>query len=214
MQEFSQIPGVDCNGTFTSVCRLQTICMMRVIAGELDYEVHILDVQTAFLNADVEGNVFVKMAPRYETNDKAEVSLIMTLKKSLYCLRQSPKNWFGTMDVELTVIGFRPLKSGPCVYIYGHESSFVILTLYVDDIMFLSARTTLLDKLKKQLMDRLEMSDTGDVSRTLDMNVTRDREKRGDHHQPERLPRRMWYNATVWKVATPRTPLEYGRNCS
>ena len=65
MQGVSQIPSVDCGGTFTPVCRLQRIRMMLGIAVELDYEVHMLDVQTAFLNADVEEDVFVKMAPSY-----------------------------------------------------------------------------------------------------------------------------------------------------
>ena len=61
------------------------------------------------------------------------------------------------------------------MYIYEDETGFVILTLYEDDIMFLSGET-LLNKLNQQLMDRFEMSDTGDVSRILNMDVTRDRE--------------------------------------
>ena len=177
VQGFSQIPGVDCGGTFAPVCRLQSIRMMLAIAVELDYEVHMLDVQTAYLNPDVEEDVFVKMVPGYDTNDKAGVSLAMKLKKSLYGLRQSPKNWFSTMDVELAVIGFRPLKSDPCVYVYKDETGFVALTLYVDDILFFGASKPLLNKLKKKLMNRFETSDMGDVSRILGMNVTRDREK-------------------------------------
>ena len=41
-----------------------------------------LVVQTAFLNTDVEEDVFVKMAPGYTTNHEAEVPLVMKLKKS------------------------------------------------------------------------------------------------------------------------------------
>ena len=177
VQVLSQIPGVDCGGTFAPVCRLQSIRMMLAIAVELDYEVHMLDVQTAFLNADVEEDVFIKMAPSYETNDEAGVPLGMKSKKRLYGLRRCLKNWFSTMDIELAVIGFRPLKSDPCVYVYEDETGFVVLTLYVDDIMFLSASKPLLNKLKKKLINGFKMSDTGDVSRILGMNVTRDREK-------------------------------------
>ena len=57
--------------------------MMLAIAAELDYEVHMLDVQTAFLNTNVEEDSFVKMAPDYETNDKAGVPLGMKLNKKL-----------------------------------------------------------------------------------------------------------------------------------
>ena len=60
VQEFWPIPAVDCGGTFAPMCRL-------AIAAELDYEVHMLDVQTAFLNANVEEDVFVKVARGYES---------------------------------------------------------------------------------------------------------------------------------------------------
>ena len=93
------------------------------------------------------------MVPGYETSDEAGVPLVMKLKKSLYGLRQSSKNWFGTMDVELAVIGFHPLKSDPRIYIHENETGFVTLTLYVDDdILFLSSSKSLLNKLKKQLI--------------------------------------------------------------
>ena len=49
---WSQVPGVDCGGTFVLVCRLQSIRMVLAIAAELDYEVYIPDVQTIFLNAN------------------------------------------------------------------------------------------------------------------------------------------------------------------
>ena len=88
----SQIPGVDCGGTFDPVCRLESIRMMLAFAVELDYNVHMLDVQTAFLNAGVEEGVLIKMASGYETNDEAGVHLVVELKKSLYGFWQSPKN--------------------------------------------------------------------------------------------------------------------------
>ena len=137
-------------------------------------------MQTVFRNADVEEDLFANKAPSNEANDKAGVSLVMKLKKNVYGLRQSPKNWFGTMDLELAVIGFLPLKSDPCVYIYDDKTGVVTLTLYVDDILSLSANKTLLNKLNKimkQLMDRFEVFDMGDVSTILGMTVTRDGEK-------------------------------------
>ena len=75
----SQVPGIDCNGTFSPVCRLQSIRMMLVIAAELDYEVLMLDVQMAFLNADVEEDVFVKMTPGCEIAGTSGVPLVMNL---------------------------------------------------------------------------------------------------------------------------------------
>ena len=103
VQGVLKIPGVDCGGPFAPLCRLQSIRLMLAIVAKLDQGVHMLDAQTEFLNVNVKVDVFVKMAPGYETNDKAGVPLVMKLKKSLYDLQQSPKDWLGTMDVELAV---------------------------------------------------------------------------------------------------------------
>ena len=81
------------------------------------------------------------------------------------------------MDHHLGKIGFRSLKSDPCVYVYEGENSSAILTLYLDDVLLLGANKQLLDKVKKKLMDRFEMTDTGDVSRVLSLNVARDCEE-------------------------------------
>ena len=132
-----------------------------------------LDVQTAFLNADVEGEFVVKMAPGYERSNESVVPFVINLKKSLYGLQQSPNNLFSTMDHNLGKIGFCSLKSDPCVYVYEDENGAAMLTLYVDDVLLLGANNQLLDKLKKQLMNRFEMTDMGNVSRVLGMNVTR-----------------------------------------
>ena len=81
------------------------------------------------------------------------------------------------MDQCLGNTGFRPIKSDPSVYIYKNEVGFVVLTLYVDELLLLNANKLLLDKLKKQLMDRFEITYMGDGSSVVGVNVTRDREK-------------------------------------
>ena len=84
---------------------------MLVMTAEGVYEVHMLNFKMTFLHTDVEEDMFVKMVPVYETNDKAEGPFVLKLNRSLYNIQQRPKNWFGTIDVKLAVIGFRPLKS-------------------------------------------------------------------------------------------------------
>ena len=71
------------------------------------------------------------------------------------------------------VIGFRPTKSDPCVYTHGSGVTLVILTLYIDDILITGKDATLVEQ-KKELKERFEMTDMGEVSRILGMEVTRD----------------------------------------
>ena len=107
-------PSLPCAGS-------RAFAMVPAILAELDYEVHMLNAQTEFLNADVEEDVLVKMAPTYETKDEDIVHLVVKPQEELV---RSPAEL-----AELAVIGFRPLKSDPCVYIYKDEIGFVILTL-------------------------------------------------------------------------------------
>ena len=114
--------------------------MMPAIAAELDYEVFMVDVHMAFLNADVEEDAFAKTTPGYEIVGNSGVPPVMKLMKSVYGLRQGPRNWFGTMEHHFpNKIGFRPLKSDPCVYAFEDDTGFVILTLYVDGVLLQGA---------------------------------------------------------------------------
>ena len=71
-----------------------------------------------------------------------------------------------------------PLESGQCIYVFEDDTGFVIFTLYMDDVLLLGANKHLLTTLKKQIIDRHGMTDMGDMSRVLGMNVTRNRTKR------------------------------------
>lgn len=174
-QGWNQVHGLDCGNTFAPVCRLQSVRMVLAIAVEMDWEVIQLDVKTAFLYADIEEEVFVAQPPGYETKDKDGGPLVMRLEKSLYGLAQSPGNWFHTIDPVLKIIGFVPLKSDTCVYIYKHNGVTIILTLYVDDLLVIGGNIEVIEKIKTQLMDRFKMTDMGDVSRVLGLQVTRNR---------------------------------------
>ena len=75
------------------------------------------------LYADILENVFVEQPPGFEAKDKHGGDLVMQLQKSLYGLARSPGNWFHTIDPVLVEIGFVPLKSDTCVYLYDHDGS-------------------------------------------------------------------------------------------
>jgi len=152
--------------------------MVLAIAAEMDWEVRQLDVKTAFLYADIEEEVFVAEPPGFETNDNEKGLLVMKLGKSLYGLAQSPGNWFHTIDPVLISIGFVPLKSDTCIYIYNHDGVIIILTLYVDDLLVIGGDIQLIEKIRSKLMEKFKMTDMGDVSLVLGMQITRDREKK------------------------------------
>ena len=150
--------------------------MMLTIAAELDYQVYMMGVQTTFLNDDVEEDVSVKMLPGYERSNKTGVRLVMNRKVSTDFDNASRTGLVRRISA-FGRIEFCPLKYDQCVYIYEDEVTFMFLTLYVDDLLMFIANKRLLNPRKMQLMDRVETTDMGGVSRALGMNVVRDREK-------------------------------------
>ena len=134
-----------------------------------------MDVVVAFLQSLIDKNVFVEPGPGHDPRDsKTGEVMVYKLQRSLYGLAQSPVLWYDTIDEVLVVIGFRPTQSDPCVYTHGSGVTLVILALYVDDILTTVKDPTLVEQKKKKLKERFEMTDMGEVSCILGMEVTRD----------------------------------------
>lgn len=74
------------------VCRLQIILMALAIAAEYNLEFTQLDYSTAFLNADVIEEGYVKMTPVYEEFDANGIPVVLNLLKNLYGLRKRVEN--------------------------------------------------------------------------------------------------------------------------
>ena len=83
---FTQLAGIDFTETYSPVARLTSIRMILSLAVLLSLEVHQMDVEAAFRNADIEEEIYVSMAPGYETPGR-----VWRLLKAFYGLKQSPR---------------------------------------------------------------------------------------------------------------------------
>ena len=86
-QGFSQERGVDYDEVFSPVVKHTTIRVILAIATEPDLSVHQLDVKTAFLNEDLEEEIFMKQPEGFV--DEAHPEWVCRLLRSLYGLKQS-----------------------------------------------------------------------------------------------------------------------------
>ena len=72
----------------------------------------------------------MKTPPGYESPETTTGRPnVMDFKKSLYGLRQSPRNWFNTIDDSLRDVGFIATASDPCVYMFGSDDNLRVLTM-------------------------------------------------------------------------------------
>lgn len=100
VQGFSQRPGIDYGQSFAPVCRIGSQRVVLGIACEHDWLIYQLDVQVAFLQSKIDGEVYVKTAPGRDAYDNDGTRMVMKLKKSLYGLSQSLALWYGTIDIS------------------------------------------------------------------------------------------------------------------
>lgn len=75
------------------------------------------------------------MAPGCTEFDENRVTMVMSFLKSFFDVRQTPSNLWRMIDEHLMGIGFKILKSDPCVYIYSESFVVVIWTLHVDNVV-------------------------------------------------------------------------------
>jgi hypothetical protein len=136
-----------------------------------------LDVKTSFLHGDLEEEIYMQQPQGYEV--KGKENLVCRLKKRLYGLKQAPRQWYMKFDRFMTEQGYSRCHFDHCVYFKRLENgSFIVLLLYVDDMLVSGSNMQDINVLKKKLANSFVMKDLGVVKKILGMRITRDRKNR------------------------------------
>ena len=176
-QGFSQKEGVDYNETFASVAKFCSIRALLALGAYQDLEIHQMDVNTAFLNGDLDEEIYMRQPDGFVVPGKEQ--LVCKLNKSLYGLKQAARAWYTKIDRVLLELGFSRLEADHCVYQFHDGDNVVIyIALYVDDLLILSNSMRRLDQFKNQLSQIFQMKDLGEAHYVLGFQIHRDRQAR------------------------------------
>ncbi len=96
------------------VC-LTSIRSLVAFTVEKGMVVHQMDVVTAFLNGQLEEEIYMEQPHGYVQPGKEH--LVCKLQRSLYGLNQSPRCWNTALRDSLKQIGFSQSKVDPCAFI-------------------------------------------------------------------------------------------------
>jgi hypothetical protein len=94
--------------------------------------------------------------------------------KSLYGLKQVPKQWHEKFDMTLTSAGFAIIEADRCVYYRHGGSESVILCLYVDDILIFGTNIDAINEVKSFLSKSFDMKDLGETNVILNIKLIKD----------------------------------------
>ncbi|CAJ2666383.1 unnamed protein product [Trifolium pratense] len=156
---YAQIFGVDYSDTFAPVSRLDTIRLVLAIAAQKGWKVFQLDVKSAFLNGDLQEEIYVEQPEGFAVQGGEDK--VYLLKKALYGLKQAPRAWYSKINDHLLSIGFEKSLSESTLYVKHKGKNSLIISLYVDDLLVTGDDTRLVEEFKQEMMQAFEMTDLG-----------------------------------------------------
>lgn len=175
---FTQIPGIDFDETFSPVARFESLRLLLALAALEDWEIHQLDVKSAFLNGVLEEEIYMEQPQGFITAGKE--TKVCRLLKAIYGLKQASRAWNLQFHGVLTELGFTRTYSDAGIYVYHSKSPSgpLYIILYVDDITIMGASLDAINKLKEDIARRYEITDLGEIESYLGMRITRDRSRK------------------------------------
>lgn len=170
-----QIPGVDVDEVFAPTSSFGARRVLLAKAAQEDLEVHQVDIKTAFLNGDLEEEVYVTQPPGFENGGPQ----VCRLRKALYGLKQAPRAWYKTLDGILEKHGFRSCMSDAGIYVSTDTNMDpMYLVVFVDDMLIMCKCLERVVGFKEALGKEFAIHDLGEVKDFLGCQIVRDREKR------------------------------------
>ncbi len=172
-----QTPGKDYAETFSPVASDTTIRMVLCVANYKGWDIEQIDVETAFLNADLKEEVYIKVPKGYKLLGKGQIKdKVLKLNKALYGLVQAPRAWITEVSKVLSELGFIKSWVDPCLLIMKKNTKVNVTVIYVDDCIITGEP----DKVKAtiiQLEKHYRIKRLGKAKKYLGYYITRDKEK-------------------------------------
>ncbi|GJZ31238.1 putative ribonuclease H-like domain-containing protein [Tanacetum coccineum] len=148
-QGYTQEEGIDYKEVFAPVARIEAIRLFLAYASYMGFTVYQMDVKSAFL---------------YGTIDEEVV-------KAMYGLHQAPRAWYGTLSKYLLDNGFQRGTIDHTLFIRKQKGEFLLVQVYVDDIIFGSSNPKLCREFETLTHDKFKMSAMGELNLFLGLQV-------------------------------------------
>ena len=166
---YCQEEGIDFDETFAPVARLEAIRIFLAYAAHANFKVYQMDVKSAFLNGELEEEVYVSQPPGFEDPEFPE--FVYYLLKALYGLKQAPRAWYDTLSQFLLENHFTRGTVDKTLFHRIVNGSMLLVQIYVDDIIFGSTDEKLCKRFAKLMQSKYEMSMMGELNYFLGLQV-------------------------------------------
>jgi hypothetical protein len=172
---FTQREVIDYTETFSAISCKNSLIIIMTLVTHYNLELHQMNIKTTFLNGDLLENVYMAQPKGFTMKGKEHMRCHM--RKSIYRLKQAPRQWYLKFDKTIRSFGFKENEEDNCIYVKFRSRKFIFLILYVDDILLASNDVSMLSETKRFLSSNFDMKDFGEASFVLGIKIHRDRRK-------------------------------------
>ena len=166
---YSQEHGIDYTEVYAPVARMDTIRTILAIAAHRSWEVHQLDVKSAFLHGVLSEEVYVQQPKGYEV--LGEEDKVYKLHKALYGLKQAPRAWFSRIEEYFVKNGFEKSQNEETLFLKTENGDTLIVSIYVDDLIYTGSSLKMMDEFKKSMQREFDMTELGKMRYFLGFEV-------------------------------------------
>ena len=174
-QGYSQTHGIDYNDTFSPVIRFETLRSIIAYSLKHDLKLQSMDVSSAFLNGNLEEQLYMCQPEGYFDNSKS--NYVCKLDKAIYGLKQASKAWNDSFSNFLISLGFTQSDHDSCFFVKNSGNQTCYIALYVDDLLIACNSDDLLNHVKSKLCEKYKMKDLGNVNQFLGIKIVRSNDK-------------------------------------
>lgn len=168
---YNQKEGLDYQETFSPVVKMVTVRVVISLAAAQGWSIHQMDVYNAFLQGDLNEEVYMDLPLGF--NHLGGKGVVCKLTKSFYGLKQASRQWNIKLTTALLTSGFQQSHFDYSLFTRHQGRSIVVVLVYVDDLLIIGNDHVLILEMKKILKDSFKIKDLGDLRYFLGIEFAR-----------------------------------------
>jgi hypothetical protein len=143
-QGYSQVEGLNFGETFAPVAHLEAVRILLAFAASKGFKLYQMDVKSTFLNGVIQEEVYVRQPPGFESPKYPD--RVYKLSKAFYVLKQAPRAWYARLKTFLLEHMYVMGSVDKTLFTLNHGTDFLLVQIYMDDIIFDGSFHTLVSK--------------------------------------------------------------------